>query len=180
MYMNISTVIFSFFTILFLNTKDTILTDKPLEFSLLGKMITIQDKMVENNTINDKKLASYTDEEDMFVVEISTQVFRNEKHIPFAEAFRTARKEKGPGKIFEWNGNYYTTNYYYEILVSVGEEVVTVDKINKTFQTSEFPSDILAIRAYLDNKETDASFEFMGVIRDNYACGGEDRYQIIE
>ena len=58
--------------------------------------------------------------------------------------------------------------------------MVTVDKINKTFQTSEFPSDILAIRAYLDNKETDASFEFMGVIRDNYACGGEDRYQIIE
>ena len=68
MYINISTLLLSFFTIVFINTKDIILTDKPFEFSLLGKMITIQDKMVENNTINDKKLASYTDEEDMFVV----------------------------------------------------------------------------------------------------------------
>lgn len=36
----------------------------------------------------------------------------------FSEAFKAARKEKGPGKTFTWQGKTYTTNYAEEEKVS--------------------------------------------------------------
>ncbi len=37
---------------------------------------------------------------------------------PFNEAFLAARAELGPNETFEWNGNLYTTNYFYEMEVA--------------------------------------------------------------
>ncbi len=42
--------------------------------------------------------------------------------ITFSKAFADARQEKGPGAIFEWNGNTYTTSYAEEI-VKPGEKL---------------------------------------------------------
>ncbi len=45
---------------------------------------------------------------------------------PFNDAFIAARKALGPNETFEWNGNLYTTNYFYEMDVAetpVEEEV---------------------------------------------------------
>ena len=41
----------------------------------------------------------------------------------FNDAFLAARNELGPGNTFEWNGNFYTTNYADEILNDMHSEV---------------------------------------------------------
>ena len=37
---------------------------------------------------------------------------------PFNDAFIAAREALGPNETFEWNGNLYTTNYFYEMEVA--------------------------------------------------------------
>jgi len=181
MYMNISTLLLSFFSILFLNTKDIILTDKPVEFSIFGKLISIKDKTIKENTDSEKYINSYKDKDNMRVIEMSTEpMLRETGEIPFAQAFRNARNKLGPGRIFKWKDNFYTTNYYYEMVVSIGEEVVKIDQNNKTFNTSEYPADILGFVAYLSHDDIKTSFEFVGRTRENYVCDNKNRYEIIE
>lgn len=52
---------------------------------------------------------------------------RNENQNSFSEAFRSARKEMGPGKVFMWNERYFTTNFYYETVIVVADEVVDIN-----------------------------------------------------
>ena len=91
-----------------------------------------------------------------------TDDFRDELGtISFSKAFRQARKEKGAGKTFEWNGKYYTTDFYYETIIVVGEQVTSVNKESKTYYTDERLSDLLAIRSYKDNKDIKIEYDFL-------------------
>ena len=77
------------------------------------------------------------------------------------QTFRQARKEKGAGKTFEWNGKYYTTDFYNETIKVVGEQVTSVNKESKTYFTDERLSDLLAIRSYKDNKDIKIEYDFL-------------------
>ena len=61
--------------------------------------------------------------------------YRKDDQISFSEAFRAARKELGPGKIFMWNNRYFTTNFYYETVIVIADEVVNVNKEDKTYSS---------------------------------------------
>ena len=61
--------------------------------------------------------------------------YRNEDQISFSQAFRAARKELGPGKIFMWNNRYFTTNFYYETVIVIADEVIDINKEEKTYKT---------------------------------------------
>ena len=63
--------------------------------------------------------------------------YRQEDQPSFSDAFRAARKELGPGKIFMWNNRYFTTNFYYETVIVIADEVVDVNKENKTYASEE-------------------------------------------
>ena len=61
---------------------------------------------------------------------------------PFNDAFIAAREALGPNEVFEWNGNLYTTNYFYEMEVAetpVEDEVQLsqeVDENNIAYKTN--------------------------------------------
>ena len=97
---------------------------------------------------------------------IETTVYSDDIHkemgnISFSDAFRHARKVKGAGKTFEWNGKFYTTDFYYEAIIVVGDEVTSINKETKTYYTNERVSDLIAIRSYKDNKDMKIEFSFL-------------------
>ena len=59
--------------------------------------------------------------------------YRQEDQISFSDAFRAARKELGPGKVFMWNNRYFTTNFYYETIIVIADEVVNINEEDKTY-----------------------------------------------
>ena len=74
------------------------------------------------NSVNDEAMATETvptfqdNVESLDVIETT--------HVPsFNDAFLAARNELGPGNTFEWNGNFYTTNYADELLNNIHSEV---------------------------------------------------------
>ena len=61
---------------------------------------------------------------------------------PFQKPF--IMLEKTPGKIFLWNNRYFTTNFYYETVIVIADEVVDVNKDNKTYASEETLGDVIA------------------------------------
>ncbi len=54
---------------------------------------------------------------------------------PFNDAFIAAREALGPNEVFEWNGNLYTTNYFYEMEVAetpIEDEVQISQEIDES------------------------------------------------
>ena len=90
--------------------------------------------------------------------------YRKEDQPSFSEAFRTARKELAPGKIFMWNNRYFTTNFYYETVIVIADEVVDVNKENKTYASEETLGDVVAVRSYKDSDRYEINYTFLNKI----------------
>ena len=89
---------------------------------------------------------------------------RKENQTSFSEAFRSARKELGPGKVFTWNERYFTTNFYYETVIVIADEVVDINKENKTYASEEKLGDIIAVRSYKDSDKYEINYTFLNKI----------------
>ena len=126
-----------------------------IEFTIFNKTVLIQDSVehLVRERIDDDGMIETTVYSDDIRKEMGT--------ISFSDAFREARKIKGAGKTFQWNGKYYTTDFYYETIIAVGEEVTKIDKENNTYYTDERLSDLLAIRSYKDNKDIKIEYDFL-------------------
>ena len=74
------------------------------------------------NSINDEAMATETVPTFQDNVE-SLDVIETTPVPSFNDAFLAARNELGPGNTFEWNGNFYTTNYADELLNDMHSEV---------------------------------------------------------
>jgi hypothetical protein len=131
-----------------------------IEFTIFNKTVLIQDSVehLVRERIDDDGMIETTVYSDDIRKEMGT--------ISFSDAFREARKIKGAGKTFQWNGKYYTTDFYYETIIAVGEEVTKIDKENNTYYTDERLSDLLAIRSYKDNKDINIKFSFLDSVQD--------------
>ena len=90
--------------------------------------------------------------------------YRKEDQTSFSEAFRAARKELGPGKIFMWNNRYFTTNFYYETVIVIADEVTDVNKENKTYASEETLGDVVAVRSYKDSDRYEINYTFLNKI----------------
>ena len=90
--------------------------------------------------------------------------YRKEGQTSFSEAFRAARKELGPGKIFMWNNRYFTTNFYYETIIVIADEVVDVNKEDKTYSSEEKLGDIVAVRSFKDSDKYEIEYTFLNKI----------------
>ena len=82
-------------------------------------------------------------EEPLEIAEVKETVMESiEVTPPFNDAFIAAREALGPNEVFEWNGNLYTTNYFYEMEVAetpVEDEVQLsqeVDENNIAYKTN--------------------------------------------
>ena len=74
------------------------------------------------NSVNDEAMATETVPTFIDNVE-SLDVIETTPVPSFNDAFLAARNELGPGNTFEWNGNFYTTNYADELLNNMYSEV---------------------------------------------------------
>ena len=82
--------------------------------------------------------------------------------ISFREAFANARTQLGPGQTFEWYGERYTTDYFYEIKTVVGEVViVNNNEGNLELEQKESLADVEEIVTYRDNEEVKVSYEHL-------------------
>ena len=90
--------------------------------------------------------------------------YRQEDQPSFSDAFRAARKELGPGKIFMWNNRYFTTNFYYETIIVIADEVVDVNKEDKTYSSEEKLGDIVAVRSFKDSDKYEIEYTFLNKI----------------
>ena len=90
--------------------------------------------------------------------------YRQDEQPSFSEAFRVARKELGPGKIFMWNNRYFTTNFYYETIIVIADEVVDINKENKTYASEETLGDVIAVRSYKDSDKYEINYTFLNKI----------------
>ena len=92
------------------------------------------------------------------------QQYLKEDQISFSEAFRAARKELGPGKIFKWNNRYFTTNFYYETIIVIADEVVDINKKDKTYNSKEKLGDVVAVRSYKHSDKYEINYTFLNNI----------------
>ena len=92
------------------------------------------------------------------------QQYLKEDQISFSEAFRAARKELGPGKIFKWSNRYFTTNFYYETIIVIADEVVDINKKDKTYNSKEKLGDVVAVRSYKDSDKYEINYTFLNKI----------------
>ena len=90
--------------------------------------------------------------------------YRNEDQPSFSDAFRDARKKLGPCKIFMWNNRYFTTNFYYETIIVIADEVVDVNKEDKTYSSEEKLGDIVAVRSFKDSDKYEIDYTFLNKI----------------
>jgi hypothetical protein len=85
------------------------------------------------NSVNDEAMATETVPTFQNNVE-SLDVIETTPVPSFNDAFLAARNELGPGNTFEWNGNFYTTNYADELLNDMHSEVaveeILIDETN--------------------------------------------------
>jgi hypothetical protein len=85
------------------------------------------------NSVNDEAMATETVPTFQDNVE-SLDVIETTPVPSFNDAFLAARNELGPGNTFEWNGNFYTTNYADELLNDMHSEVaveeILIDETN--------------------------------------------------
>ena len=151
--------------ILFTNsTKDVELSStSPLETEsvISQEVAVVSDEVVEDVTLEDNPLNEKTWlESEMYVKTTDMDSLKEVNNYPsFKEAFAEARSDLGPGEVFEWDGKLYTTNYFYETKVIIGNEVV-LDEKNASIVDTETMTDISEITSYTTDEETDMSFDF--------------------
>ena len=151
--------------ILFTNsTKDVELSStSPLETEsvISQEVAVVSDEVVEDVTLEDNPLNEETWlESEMYVKTTDMDSLKEVNNYPsFKEAFADARSELGPGEVFEWEGRLYTTNYFYETKVIIGNQVV-LDEKNASIVDTETMTDISEITSYTTDEETDMSFDF--------------------
>ena len=100
--------------------------------SLLFLMENTKDVEITSNTTLNSRVIAETPveaiitpvldeivEEPLEIAEVKETVMESvEVTPPFNDAFIAAREALGPNEVFEWNGNLYTTNYFYEMEVA--------------------------------------------------------------
>ena len=151
--------------ILFTNsTKDVELSStSPLETEsvISQEVAVVSDEAVEDVILEDNLLNEETWlESEMYVKTTDMDSLKEVNNYPsFKEAFAEARSDLGPGEVFEWDGKLYTTNYFYETKVIIGNEVV-LDEKNASIVDTETISDISEITSYTTDEDTDVSFDF--------------------
>ena len=114
-----------------------------------------------SNDLNDNQRI---DSDGMIERTYYLEQYRQEDQPSFSEAFRNARNELGPGKIFMWNNRYFTTNFYYETVIVIADEVIDVNKENKTYASKETLGDIVAVRSYKDSDKYEINYTFLNKI----------------
>ena len=129
-------------------------TTDTFEFTVFNKTVLIEDK----EEIKDNQRI---DEDGMIERTYYSKEIMSNYDMSFSEAFRNARKLKGPGQIFVWNGKHYTTDYYYELVLSVGEQVTEVNYGEKTYNTEERLSETIAVRSYKDSDKKLITYTYL-------------------
>tara|TARA_B100000902_G_scaffold373358_1_gene401219 strand:- start:113 stop:586 length:474 start_codon:yes stop_codon:yes gene_type:complete len=124
------------------------------EFTVFNKTVVIQDSTEYNDN-------QRIDEDGMIERTYYSREIMRDYEMSFSEAFRNARKLKGPGQIFIWNGKHYTTDYYYELLISVGDQVTEVNYDDKTYKTVERRSETIAVRSYKDSDKKLITYTYL-------------------
>lgn len=106
---------------------------------------------------------AFEDESDMIVDEWDNKnMLAKNGDISFREAFANARTQLGPGQTFEWYGERYTTDYFYEIKTVVGEVViVNNNEGNLELEQKESLADVEEIVTYRDNEKEKVSYEHL-------------------
>ncbi|MDC0878699.1 hypothetical protein OAQ02_03995 [Candidatus Marinimicrobia bacterium] len=106
---------------------------------------------------------AFEDESDMIVDEWDNKnMLAKNGDISFREAFANARTQLGPGQTFEWYGERYTTDYFYEIKTVVGEVVIVNNNAgNLELEQKESLADVEEIVTYRDNEEVKVSYEHL-------------------
>ena len=106
---------------------------------------------------------AFEDESDMIVDEWDNKnMLAKNGDISFREAFANARTQLGPGQTFEWYGERYTTDYFYEIKTVVGEVViVNNNEGNLELEQKESLADVEEIVTYRDNEKVKVSYEHL-------------------
>ncbi len=129
-------------------------TSDTFEFTVFNKTVLIQDTV-------EPKDNQRIDEDGMIERTYYSRELMKDYDISFSEAFRNARKSKGPGQIFVWNGKHYTTDYYYEVLITIGDQVTEVNYDEKTYKTVERRSETIAVRSYKDSDKNLITYSYL-------------------
>ena len=129
-------------------------TTDTFEFTVFNKTVLIQDT-------SEAKDNQRIDEDGMIERTYFSSELMKDYDMSFSEAFRNARKLKGPGQIFVWNGKHYTTDYYYELVISVGDQVTEVNYDEKTYKTVERRSETIVVRSYKDSDKNLITYTYL-------------------
>ena len=149
-------------------TEEVILTsNKTFDQEVTNVVIAdVAEQVSEDVTIPEPlevSVEAFEDESDMIVDEWDNKnMLAKNGDISFREAFANARTQLGPGQTFEWYGERYTTDYFYEIKTVVGEVViVNNNEGNLELEQKESLADVEEIVTYRDNEEVKVSYEHL-------------------
>ena len=149
-------------------TEEVILTsNKTFDQKVTNVVIAdVAEQVSEDVTIPEPlevSVVAFEDESDMIVDEWDNKnMLAKNGDISFREAFANARTQLGPGQTFEWYGERYTTDYFYEIKTVVGEVViVNNNEGNLELEQKESLADVEEIVTYRDNEEVKVSYEHL-------------------
>ena len=149
-------------------TEEVILTsNKTFDQEVTNVVIAdVAEQVSEDVTIPEPlevSVVAFEDESDMIVDEWDNKnMLAKNGDISFREAFANARTQLGPGQTFEWYGERYTTDYFYEIKTVVGEVViVNNNEGNLELEQKESLEDVEEIVTYSDNEEVKVSYEHL-------------------
>ena len=149
-------------------TEEVLLTsNKTFDQEVTNVVIAdVAEQVSEDVTIPEPlevSVVAFEDESDMIVDEWDNKnMLAKNGDISFREAFANARTQLGPGQTFEWYGERYTTDYFYEIKTVVGEVViVNNNEGNLELEQKESLADVEEIVTYRDNEEVKVSYEHL-------------------
>ena len=149
-------------------TEEVILTsNKTFDQEVTNVVIAdVAEQVSEDVTIPEPlevSVIAFEDESDMIVDEWDNKnMLAKNGDISFREAFANARTQLGPGQTFEWYGERYTTDYFYEIKTVVGEVVIVNNNAgNLELEQKESLADVEEIVTYRDNEEVKVSYEHL-------------------
>ena len=149
-------------------TEEVILTsNKTFDQEVTNVVIAdVAEQVSEDVTIPEPlevSVVAFEDESDMIVDEWDNKnMLAKNGDISFREAFANARTQLGPGQTFEWYGERYTTDYFYEIKTVVGEVVIVNNNAgNLELEQKESLADVEEIVTYRDNEEVKVSYEHL-------------------
>ena len=149
-------------------TEEVILTsNKTFDQEITNVVIAdVAEQVTEDVTTPEPlevSVVAFEDESDMIVDEWDNKnMLAKNGDISFREAFANARTQLGPGQTFEWYGERYTTDYFYEIKTVVGEVViVNNNEGNLELEQKESLADVEEIVTYRDNEKEKVSYEYL-------------------